>query len=126
MENLRVRFPTDRKPYTCEYDYDGDSDLGDDSDKEEDFDEPVVSEPQAVTEKSPDDSDLAFIESSGAKSCESSDIVSVSDLGSVFSDSSDRKTETNPDSSAHVGKVIVIEDVAFVTYVALQSFRRIS
>ena len=50
---------------------------------------------------------------------EPSDITSVSDLDSLFSESPDTKDETK---TAHVGKVIVIEDVAFVTYVAFIPF----
>ena len=46
------------------------------------------------------------------------DIVSVSELDSLFSESSE-KGESETASSAHVGKVVVKEDVAFVTYASL-------
>ena len=100
-ENLRVRFPTDREPYTTRYDYEDDSDLegGDDDDDD--------GPPQVSTKKPRDNSD--------AKINDPSDIVSVSDLDSLFSESSETKGETRTASSAHVGKVVVIEDVAFVT-----------
>jgi hypothetical protein len=48
-----------------------------------------------------------------------SDALLVSDLDSMSSESSDTKGETETASSAHVGKVVVIEDVAFVTYVSV-------
>ena len=116
-ENLRASFPTDRKPYTARYDYEDDSDLEEDDDDDggDDIpdDEPTAV-PQAVTEK-PRDNDVVVLEKSDAKSNESSEIISVSDLDSLFSDSSDTKGETETASSAHTGKVVAIEDVAFVT-----------
>ena len=116
-ENLRVRFPTDRKPYTTRYDYEDDSDLEeDDDDDEEILDDEPAGIPQAVTEKLRDN-DVIVLEKSDVKSNEHSDIISVSDIDSLFSDSSDTKGEAETASSAHVGKVVVIEDVAFVTYV---------
>jgi len=54
---------------------------------------------------------------------EPSDITSVSDLDSLFSDSFDTKGEAEATPSAHVGKAVAIEDVAFVTYVRFQSPR---
>ena len=115
-ENLRSRFPADRKPYTNRYDYEDDSDLEDDDDDDILDDEPV-GDPQAVTKKPGNSSDIVVLENSDAKINYPSDIVSVSDLDSLFSESSDTKGETRTTSSAHVGKVVVIEDVAFVTYV---------
>ena len=112
-ENLKARFPTDRKPYTSHYDYEDDSDLEEDDDEDILDDEPA-SAPQVVTEK-PRDDDAVVLERSNAKSHECSDIISVSDLDSMFSESSDTKDETGTASSAHIGKVVVIEDVAFVT-----------
>ena len=120
-ENLRARFPTDIKPYTSSYDYEDDSDLEDDYDDDDIPDEPE-SAPQVVTE-TPRNNDVIVLENSDAKSNESSDIISVSDLDSLFSESSDIKGETEPASSAHVGKVVVIEDVAFVTYAGFLFFR---
>ena len=113
-ENLRARFPTDRKPYTSHHDYESDSDLEEDSDDEDIPDEEPPSGPQVVTGKLRND-DIVVLEKSDAKSNESSDTLSVSDLDSMFSESSDTKDETGTPSSAHVGKVVVIEDVAFVT-----------
>ena len=118
-ENLRTRFPENRKPYTSNYGYEDDSDLegGDDDDDDDDDvsdDEPAVP-PQAATEKPATSSlELVTIEKQDAKSKESSDIISVSDVDSLFSEPPDTKDESN---TAHVGKVVVIEDVAFVTYV---------
>ena len=117
-ENLRARFPADRKPYTTRYDYEDDSDLEDgDNDDDDDgiLDDEPVSPPQVVTKKLRDNSDIVVLESSDAKISDPSDIVSVSDLDSLFSESSDTKDETRTATSAHVGKVVVIEGVAFVT-----------
>ena len=113
--NLRVRFSSDRKPYTCTYDYDSDSDLEDDDDDEEIQDDELVDSPQTVMEEPRNDSELAIIENPDTRNSESPDVVSISDFGSVFSEPFDRKSETNHDSSTHVGKVVYIEDVAFVT-----------
>ena len=113
-ENLRARFPTDRKPYTTRYDYEDDSDLEVDDDEDDDIvDDEPASPPQAVTKKPRDSSDIVVLENSDVKSNESSDIVSVSDLDSLFSGSSNTKGET--ETTSHIGKVVVIEDVAFVT-----------
>ena len=105
-ENLRARFPTDRKPYRDNYDYEDDSDLEEDDEEDVLYDVPAGA-PQAVTEKPRDSFDV--------KSDESLDIVSVSDLDSLFSYSSDPKDEVGSTSPAHVGTVVVIEDVAFIT-----------
>ena len=113
-ENLRARFPADRKPYTTRYDYEDDSDLGEDDDDNIPDDEPA-GVPQVVTKKPRNSSDMVVLENSDPKNNESSDIISVSDLDSLFSESSDTKGKTETASSAHVGKVVVIEDVAFVT-----------
>jgi len=113
-ENLRSRFPAERKPYTTRYDYEDDSDLEDDDDDDDILDDEPASAPQVMTKKPRDNSNIVVLESSDAKINESSDI-SVSDLDSLFSESSDTKGETRTASSAHVGKVVVIEDVAFVT-----------
>ena len=119
-ENLRARFPENRKPCTSHYDYEDDSDLegGDDDDDDDDDisdDEPTVP-PQVATEKPPASPlELVTIEKSDAKSRESSDIISVSDLDSLFSEPVDVKHGSD---TAHFGKVVVIEDVAFVTYAA--------
>ena len=113
-ENLRARFPTDRKPYATCYDYENDSDL-EEGDDEDILDDEPASDPQVVAGKPRSGSDAVVLENSNAKSHESSDVLSVSDLDSMFSESSDANDETGTASSAHVGKVIVIEDVAFVT-----------
>jgi len=113
-ESLRARFPTDRKPYTTRYDYEDDSDLEVDEDDDIMDDEPA-SAPQTMTKKPRDSSDIVVLENSDAKSNESPDIISVSDLDSLFSGSSNTNGEMETASSAHVGKVVVIEDVAFVT-----------
>ena len=113
-ENLRTRFPADRKPYKTRYDYEDDSDLEEDYENEDIPDDDPASVPQVVTEKS-GNSDAVILEKSDAKYNEPSDILSISDLDSVFSESSDTKGGAETVSSAHVGKVAVIEDVAFVT-----------
>ena len=119
-ENLRTRFPESRKPYTSHYDYEDDSDLegGDDDDDDDDDisdDEPTAS-PQVAAEKPPASPlELMTTEKSDGKSRESSDIISVSDLDSLFSEPPDVKDESD---TAHVGKVVVVEDVAFITYVS--------
>jgi hypothetical protein len=115
-ENLRTGFPADRKPYTNDYDYADDSDLeeDDESDDEDDTldDEPV---PPVAAEKPKNNSDIVTVETPEARSNESLDIVSVSDLDSLFSEPPDTTGEAGTTSSAHVGKVAVVEDVAFVT-----------
>ena len=117
---MRARFPADRKTYTTRYDYEDDSDLGEDDDGDDDIlDDEHASPPQVVTKKPRDSSDIVVLENSDAKSNESSDIISVSDLDSLFSESSDTKGET--ETASHVGKVVVIEDVAFITYVGFPS-----
>ena len=115
-ENLRARFPADRKPYASGYDYEGDSDLEDDDEEDEDtLDDEPAGLPQAATKKPRNNSGIVSIETSDAKSNEPLDIVSVSDLDSLFSESPDMKDEAEAAASAHVGKVVVIEDTAFVT-----------
>ena len=116
-ENLRARFPTDRSPYTTRYDYEDDSDLEEDDDDDDDdiLDNEPAGIPQIVTKKPRDSSDIVVLENSDAESNESPDIISVSDLDSLFSGSFDTKGETGTASSAHVGKVVFVEDVAFVT-----------
>jgi len=113
-ENLRAKFPADRKPHTSHYDYEDDSDLEEDDDEDIIDDEPT-SVPQVVSEKPRDDDAIIVLERSDAKNHECSDVLSISDLDSMFSDPSDTSDETGTASSAHVGKVVVIEDVAFVT-----------
>jgi len=113
-ENLRARFPAYRKPYTSHYDYEDDSDLEEDYDDDDISDDEFASVPQVVTEKS-GNSDVVVLEKSDAMGGEPSDILSVSDLDSMFSELSDTKGETESTSPTHVGKVVVIEDVAFVT-----------
>ena len=116
-ENLRSRFPADRKPYSSHYDYEDDSDLEDDDDDDGDdiLDDEPAGDPQVMSGKPRNSSDIVVLESSDAKISDPSDIVSVSDLDSLFSESSHTKGETRTATSAHVGKVVVIEGVAFVT-----------
>jgi len=112
-ENLRTRFPEDRKPYTNRYDFEDDSDLEEDDDDDSIIDDEPASDSQVVTRKPRNSSDIV-LESSDAKINDPSDIVSISDLDSLFSESSDTNGETKTTSSTHVGKVAVIEDVAFI------------
>ena len=111
---MRAGFPTDIKPYTSHYDYENDSDIEEDCDDEDIPDDEPAGTPQVVTEK-PRNGNTVVLEKSDARSNESSDILSVSDLDSMFSEPSDTKGEMETTFSAHVGKVVVIEDVAFVT-----------
>ena len=113
-ENLRARFPTDRRPYTDGYDYEDDSDLEED-DEEDVLDDEPAAPPQVAMERPKNSSDAVGVENSGANNDDTLDIVSASDLDSLFSQSSDPKGEGEAASSAHVGKVVVIEDVAFIT-----------
>ena len=102
-EDLRARFPAYRKPYTSQYEYEEDSDLEEDCDDENISDDEPESAPQVVMGKS-ENSDVVVLErSTHAKSSELSDILSVSDLDSVFSESSNTK-----DGAVHVGRVVVI------------------
>ena len=111
-ENLRSRFPGNGKHYTDSYDYGDDSDLEDDDEEDVSDDEPEIS-PRVATEKPGNHSpEPPATDDSNAKKNEPSDAISISDLDSLFSESPDTKHETEP---AHVGKVVVIEDVAFVT-----------
>ena len=68
-----------------------------------------------MTKRPESGSELTIVEDLDAKCNDPSDIISVSDLDSLLSDSSDTKNEADPRSSVHTGKVVVIEDIAFVT-----------
>ena len=119
-ENLRTFFPADRKPYTGDYDYDADSDLEEDEDWDFSGDEDTQSVlVQGKTDKSDSDSStLAGSQNSDAKGNESLDVISVSDVDSLFSGSVDTKAEHEgavTSTPTHIGDVVVIEDVAFVT-----------
>ena len=111
----------DRKAYTGDYDYDCDSDLEESEDRDfSDFEDSKV-----VPEKGKSDkcgSGTEDIRGLNGKENTSSDVISISDMDSLFSDSSQTKTETEivaapaPTSTlTHIGTVVVIEDVAFVT-----------
>ena len=131
-ENLRTGFPVDRKPYTDDYDYDDDSDLEED----EDWDPLDLEDSQVVPESGKSDhSDSATVvgsRNSEAKGKESPDIISISDMDSLFSDPDDTKVEaevpaTPTPAPTHVGTIVVISDVAFVTWVYfLFSYHRLS
>lgn len=116
-ENLRTRFPADSKSYTGDYDYDADSDLEED----EDWDSSDVEDIQVPSKGRSDKSDSATLigsKTSDVKGNESPDVISVSDMDSLFSDSADTKAETEVTATSnptHTGTVVVIEDVAFVT-----------
>ena len=115
-ENLRTGFPVDRKPYTVGYDYHADSDLEED----EDWDFSHVEGSQVVSGEGgrakSDSGTLVDYKNSDAKGNESSDIISISDVDSLFLDSVDTKTEAEaPITPTHIGTVIVIDDVALVT-----------
>ena len=140
-EDLRTRFPVDRKAYTNDYDYEDDSDL-EEADEEDvsgdDEDDVIDGEPAAapsgdveepagvirvgVEEVGDGSDDVVSIGSSDTKSSEPSEITSVSDLDSS-SVSSGTKGDAETSSFAHVGKVVVIEGVAFITSVGFISSR---
>ena len=115
-ENLRTRFPADRKSYANDYDYADDSDLEEDDESDDEDvildDEPV---PPVVAEKPNNNSDIVTVETPDARSNESLDILSVSDLDSLFSEPPDTQGEAGTTSFAHISKVAVVEDIAFVT-----------
>jgi len=116
-ENLRSGFPTDIKPYTNGYDYEDDSDL-EEGDEEDILDDEPAGAPQVTTEQPGNiEDDIIAIENSDAKTNEPSEIISVSDLDSLFSGSPDAGGEARTAPSAHTGQIVIIEDVAFVTSV---------
>ena len=143
-EDLRTSFPTDRRTYTNDYDYEDDSDLGEADEEDgldDDDDDAVIDDKPAPTPSDNADEptgairvvaeelgdgfdDVVSIGSSEAKSTDPSDITSVSDLDSLSTASSDTKGEGETASFAHVGTVVVIEDVAFITSVCFISSRR--
>ena len=116
----------EKEPYTSGYEYEDDSDLEDDDDGAKDSDDEPTSASQIAASggKTGNYPKHVTIENSGSKgdSSQGSDTISVSEFDSVFSESSDTNFETNPAPSAHVGKVVVIKDVAFVTSVTFSSF----
>ena len=115
-ENLRNGFPADRKPYTDNYDYDADGDL----EEGEDRDSSSVKDSQVVLEKGETDESGSGVslgsQTPDAEGDESSDVVSASDVDSPFSDPVDTKPEAEA-TATHIGTVVVIDDVAFVTWV---------
>jgi len=116
-ENLRARFPVDLKPYTNDYDYEDDSDLEDDDEGVLDGAEPEDA-PLVVAEKPGNSPDVGNPDAKSTDERSDPDVISVSDIDSLFSESSDIKgagSEPGSSSFAHVGRVIVIRDVAFVT-----------
>ena len=115
-EDLRTGFPADRKPYTEDYDYDGDSDL-----EENDVqDPPGINNSGVELQKGESDQPDSGMLVGNHEGDESSDIVSVSDADPLASGSVSTRTEaevTGTPSPTHIGTVVVIEDVAFITYV---------
>ena len=108
----------DREHYTCNYDYDADSDLEEDEDCGFlDFEDCEVIPEKGKGDKSDPDTD--DIQNSGGKNV-SLDIISISDVDSMFSDPPETVVETKAAATpspapTHIGTVVVIEDVAFVT-----------
>ena len=119
-EDLRTQFPADRKPYSGDYDYDADSDLEEDEDLNFSGDEDTQPVPvKGESDKSDSDSStLTESQNLDAKGNESSDIISVSDVDSLFAGSVGTKAEVDgavASTPTHIGAVVVVEDVAFVT-----------
>jgi len=105
------------KPYTNDYDYEDDSDLEDDDEGVLDGAEPEDA-PLVVAGKPGNSSDVGNPDAKSTDERSDPDVISVSDIDSLFSESSDIKgtsSEPGSPSSTHVGRVIVIRDVAFVT-----------
>jgi hypothetical protein len=96
-------------PYTTNYDYEDDSDLEEGYYEDFSDEDPVVAPRERLGNNPPK---FVSIENSDPKTNGSSDIISVSDLDSLFSEPVDMKDGTE---FAHLGKIVVIEDVAFVT-----------
>ena len=123
-ENLRTGFPVDRRPYTDDYDYDADSDLEEDDDWDSSDTEDSRVAPENGKVDQSDSAILVCNKNPATKNNESSDIISISDVDSLFSDSVDANVKaeaaTTP-TSAHIGTTVVIDDVAFVTYVCCSS-----
>ena len=121
--NLRTHFPTGRKPYTTDYDYDADSDLEEEEDcdfsNDEETTRAVSEKPRGKSCKS-NSSILSGNQSSDAKGNGYSDITSDSD--SLFSGSTKAEVRgATTATPAHVGAVLIIDDVAFVTWACLLS-----
>jgi hypothetical protein len=128
-DNLRVRYPIEREPYVSGYEYEDDSDLEDDDDATSDSDDEPTAASHIAGGKSGVYSGRVVVENSNTNgdSSQVSDIISVSEFDSVlFSESSNTNLETNSAPSAHVGKVVVIEDVAFITSVTFPSLRHMN
>ena len=118
-ENLRARFPVDRRSYTSDYGYDADSDLEDDEDCDfcDSEDSEVVQEKGESEKTGPS---AGKMQSSDERENASSDVVSISDMESLFSDLTETTAEakieaTPPSTPGHIGTVVVVEDVAFET-----------
>ena len=116
--NLRTQFPAHRKPYTSDYDYDADSDLEEDEDwdyaNDEDTIQPV---PNSISKNVKSDSSMPVgNRESNSKDDESSDIISISDVDSLFSGATNAEARVaNTATLNHAGAVLFIEDAAFVT-----------
>ena len=116
-QDLRTVFPVDRKPHIGDYDYDTDSDFEEDEDCGFSDDEDTQPLPAGLKERNDgsDSSTLAGNRGPDAKGDDSPDIISVSDMDSLFSESANTKAEVTTPAPTHAGTVVVIEDVAFVT-----------
>ena len=108
----------DRRSYASDYGYDADSGLEDDENCDfcDSEDSEVVQEKGESEKTVPGAED---IQCSDEKENTSSDVVSVSDMESLFSDPAETTAETKieatpPSTSAHIGTVVV-DGVAFVT-----------
>jgi hypothetical protein len=119
-QDLRTIFPADKKPHIGDYDYDDDSDLEEDEDCNFSDDEDTRPPPADLKGKGDgsDSSTLVGSQNPEAKGDESPDIISVSDSESLFSEPVNTKTEAETVATpapTHIGTVVVVEDVAFVT-----------
>ena len=116
--NLRAQPPDDWRSYTGDYDHDADSDLEEDEDW--DFSGNGDTKPVPVSGEidKPDCSTLAGSQDPNVKGDEYPDVISVSDVDSLCSGSIDTRSEAGravTSTPAHIGDIVVIEDVAFVT-----------
>ena len=118
-ENLRTGFPVHTKLCADNYDYDADSDLEEDEDWDpSDVEDSQVILPGKEKNNKPDSATLVDSKGLDTKGHETPDIISVSDVDSVSLDSVDTKAEAGvpvTPTPAHIGTVVVIDDVAFVT-----------
>jgi hypothetical protein len=111
-QNLRTRFPADRKPCTGNYGYDADSDLEEDEDWDFSDNEDIQPVSENLKGKRGGESDSGALVDT--RNSDARGIISVSDVNSPSSASVETKAEAEA-VAAHAGIVVILKDVAFVT-----------